>query len=99
MIKLRANQHAEGAKLMEAVRKGEHGLNQERKTRFYTHGRSWYFYTREGASIGPFDRLSEAVEWAEDYIEYLKHAPVLDDVLAQANPVQASPAQGQLQAI
>lgn len=69
---------------MEAVRKGESEVGGERRTRYYTIRTDWYFYTREGASIGPFDRLSEAVEWADDYIAYLQQAPVLEDVLARS---------------
>lgn len=69
-------------KPMSKIRAGEDGIPASRSSRFYKQGKYWYFRTREGAPIGPFDRLSEAIAWSNDYIEYLRHAPSLADVLA-----------------
>jgi len=66
---------------MESVREGESVLHCRRRTRFYNEGRDWYFHTREGASIGPFKMLSEAIVWAEDYAAYIQTAPRLEDVV------------------
>ena len=69
-------------KPMIKIRAGEQGTPPTRSSRFYKRGKYWYFRTREGAPIGPFDRLSEAIAWSNDYIEYLRHAPSLSEVLA-----------------
>ena len=66
---------------MESIRLGETTLSHARRTRFYNQGRNWYFRTREGASIGPFVMLSEAITWAEDYVAYIQTAPSLEEVV------------------
>ena len=63
------------------VREGETCLAYRRRPRFYSEGRDWYFRTREDASIGPFNRLSEAVDWAADYAAYIQTAPTLEEVV------------------
>ena len=65
---------------MNFVRRGESAIFP-RRPRFYNEGRKWYFRTREGAPVGPFSRLSEAVIWAADYVAYIQSAVTLEDVV------------------
>lgn len=55
-------------------RAGESGPVPPRRDRFFHIGRDWFFHTREGADIGPFDNRAEAEQGLQDFIEFLQLA-------------------------
>lgn len=64
-------------------RSGEATTQTNRRQRYYKKGNYWYYNTREGAPIGPFNHLMDAIAGCNDYLEYLKYAPSLADLVAQ----------------
>ena len=61
-------------------REREEGPIPKRHQRLYKQGNSWYVATRE-APIGPFSEVREAIRVSRDYVEYLRHAPSLEEVV------------------
>lgn len=59
---------------MTLQRLGEQGNVPERQERFFQKDSYWYYTTREGVAIGPFDNLSEARTGATDFIEFIQGA-------------------------
>ncbi len=56
-----------------------------RTDRFFAAQGAWYFSTREGSSIGPFDDKSEARKGLDDFIEFMTLAePKMLDKLHNA---------------
>ena len=55
-------------------RVGESGSNQNRNNRFFQKADYWYYSTREGINIGPFDSQIEAKNGASDFIDFIIHA-------------------------
>lgn len=55
-------------------RYGEKGNLPVRNQRFFQDSGYWYYATREGIDIGPFDSLSEAEAGASAYIDFILHA-------------------------
>lgn len=55
-------------------RTGENGRLPKRSNRFFEKNRYWYYTTREGVSIGPFDTAQEAETGASDFIDFIIHA-------------------------
>lgn len=51
-----------------------------RSSRVYEEDGGWYFTTREGKPMGPFDSESEAKQGLTDFIEFIQLAPL--DALA-----------------
>ncbi len=47
-----------------------------RSTRYFKLHNYWYFATREGATLGPFDTREQAAQTIEDYIGFVEQAPV-----------------------
>lgn len=63
-------------------RSGETGTIPERNDRFFCKDDYWYYTTREGVDIGPFDSLDEAIENAEQLIEFItSEAPAFSATL------------------
>jgi len=55
-----------------------------RKSRFFQEEGYWYYNTREGVAIGPFDSLSEAETGASDFIDFILHAgPSVSETLSK----------------
>lgn len=52
-------------------RAGESGSAPARTSRLYRAHRAWYFHTREGAPIGPFNNRQEAVQGVQDFLEFI----------------------------
>jgi len=52
-------------------RKGESGKVPERNGRFVSKDGYWYYQTREGVDIGPFDTRGEAETGVGDFIDYI----------------------------
>lgn len=66
-------------------RNGEDGVTlPNRNSRYFQKGNYWYYSTREGVDIGPFDSLSEAETGASDFIDFIIHAePSIVQTLAR----------------
>lgn len=64
-------------------RTGENGNPPERSKRFFDKEGYWYYATREGIDIGPFDSLSEAEAGLSSFIDFIIHAE--PDVLRNIN--------------
>lgn len=63
-------------------RRGEQGSLPSRSRRFFQQDNYWYYNTREGVPIGPFDSLSEAETGVSDFIDFVTHAePSIAQVL------------------
>lgn len=52
-------------------RAGERGSVPQRKERFFSTSGAWFFQTREGAPMGPFDNRREAEQGLHDFIEFM----------------------------
>ncbi|WP_438951136.1 DUF6316 family protein [Porticoccus sp.] len=61
---------------MVTPRKVEDGSEKPliRSDRFFKLHNFWFFATREGAAVGPFDSKEGAVQAVADYIEFAKKA-------------------------
>lgn len=55
-------------------RAGESGETPFRSPRFFEQQSYWYFRTREGLDIGPFDTLQDAEEGLSGFIGFLQQA-------------------------
>jgi hypothetical protein len=57
-------------------RNGENGERQPpiRSERFFKLHNFWFFATREGTAVGPFDAQEGAANAVEDYIEFMQKA-------------------------
>lgn len=55
-------------------RTGEHFEIPPRRSRFFEKDGYWYYCTREGVNIGPFDSLHEAERGLSDFIDFIVHA-------------------------
>ncbi|ACE84056.1 hypothetical protein CJA_3549 [Cellvibrio japonicus Ueda107] len=65
-------------------RSGEKGEAPPRRVRYLQKGGYWYYTTREGVDIGPFDSREDAEVGVGEFIEFI-HAsePKVSDVLKQ----------------
>lgn len=66
---------------MEQHRQSELGSIPRRRQRFFKEDGFWYFSTREGVAVGPFDRINLAVAGSRDYIESVRSTPDLEEVI------------------
>lgn len=66
---------------MELNRKGEIGSPPPRGSRVFLMEDDWYFATREGPNIGPYDSRAEADSNLQNFIEFIQLAkpPVLKE--------------------
>ena len=66
-------------------RRGDTESFLDRKnSRFFQSQGYWYYNTREGADIGPFDTHSEAETGVSDFIDFMSHAePSMSETLAK----------------
>jgi hypothetical protein len=55
-------------------RTGEKGVLPQRNSRFFKRDAYFYYSTREGIDIGPFDSLHEAETGASAFIDFVLHA-------------------------
>jgi len=53
---------------------GETGNLPPRTDRFFAIQGEWFFATREGTSIGPFENKDEALKGLDDFIEFIEIA-------------------------
>ncbi len=59
---------------MKLNRTGEQGNVPDREDRFFTSKDYWYYTTREGVDIGPFDSLDDAMHGAAEFIDFISNA-------------------------
>lgn len=59
---------------MSSRRSGELGAVPMRTDRFFAVNSAWYFATREGASIGPFESKNDAQKGLSDFVDFIKLA-------------------------
>jgi hypothetical protein len=55
-------------------RKGESDVSQDRSERIFIQHNYWYFRTREGMDIGPYDSQLDATDGINSFIEFLSTA-------------------------
>lgn len=55
-------------------RQGETGLIPDRSDRFYLLESVWFFATREGAAMGPFETHQAAMMGLKDFLDFLELA-------------------------
>lgn len=55
-------------------RYGESGSIPDRGSRVYIQNDYWWYATREGVHVGPFDSRSEAESGVRDFVDYITHA-------------------------
>jgi hypothetical protein len=69
-------------------RDGELGAVPMRTDRFFAVNSAWYFATREGASIGPFESKFDAQRGLGDFIDFIQLAEprVLSSFYSNLNP-------------
>lgn len=66
------------------VRKGETDTPPDRSDRLFQKNGFWYFHTREGVKIGPFNSKELAIRGAHDYGDFAEDAdPGLLDSLSK----------------
>jgi hypothetical protein len=68
---------------MDNARDGEGGTPPPRQERFFQRGDYWYFATREGAAIGPYDSLEQAQVGARDYTDEVLDTPETAAVISK----------------
>jgi len=56
---------------MKLNRTGEQGKLPERNDRYCMKDEYWYYTTREGVDIGPFDTLDDATVGANEFIDFI----------------------------
>ncbi|MCW8195417.1 hypothetical protein F6455_11520 [Proteobacteria bacterium 005FR1] len=56
---------------MKSNRTGEQGNVPARTDRYFTSNDYWYYTTREGVDIGPFDSLEDAMRGANEFVDFI----------------------------
>lgn len=59
---------------MSLNREGELGTIPMRTDRFFSADSEWYFSTREGTAIGPYNNKTQAGKGLQDFLEFLSLA-------------------------
>jgi hypothetical protein len=57
-------------------RKGEQGTAPVRSLRYLQKDGYWYYTTREGVDIGPFDSLDDAEMGVAEFIDFIQSSQV-----------------------
>lgn len=70
-------------------RTGEKGDHPTRSKRVFQSGNYWYYMTREGIDIGPFDCAAEAEAGVRNFVDFILHA---DPAVAQSLSLYAKAA-------
>jgi len=60
--------------MKKANRTGEAGQPPPRSARIFNMENCWYFSTREGSDVGPFDSRDEANSGLEDFLQFIQLA-------------------------
>lgn len=56
---------------MRSNRNGENGSVPLRHERFFQTDDYWYYHTREGIDIGPFDSMEDATTGAHEFVDFI----------------------------
>ncbi len=65
-------------------RQGENGVTPIRQERVFQKDEYWYYKTREGATIGPFDSREYAEEGVDEFVAFISSAnPKVLETLSQ----------------
>ena len=56
---------------MTAIRSGETGLPPARKIRFFERHSYWFYLTREGIDIGPYETKGAATTGCREFLHFL----------------------------
>ena len=56
---------------MRQIRNGENRSSSMRTDRYFSVASDWYFSTREGSCIGPYESKREAEAGLKDFIDFL----------------------------
>lgn len=56
---------------MKSNRNGENGTVPSRQERYFQQEAYWYYTTREGVDIGPFDSREDAMHGADEFVEFI----------------------------
>lgn len=56
---------------MKSNRNGENGKVPARHERYFQNEDYWYYTTREGVDIGPFDTAEDAAHGADEFVEFI----------------------------
>lgn len=67
----------------EIPRQGDSGSIPARSERIFEKSAYFYYQTREGIEIGPFDTKADAVRGVEDFIEFMHSGPQTSETLLQ----------------
>ncbi|MYM63612.1 DUF6316 family protein [Pseudomaricurvus sp. HS19] len=59
---------------MISIRQGEQGQPPHRSERFFKKETYWYYTTREGVEIGPYDNRSMAEEGCALFVDYIRNS-------------------------
>ena len=59
---------------LDKSRKGENGDLPNRSDRLFTQHNYWYFRTREGMDIGPYDSKNDATNGINSFLDFLNTA-------------------------
>jgi Domain of unknown function (DUF6316) len=77
-----SNTYKRGNNMATSNRTGEQGSVPGRSHRFLEKAGYWYYQTREGVDIGPFDSQKEAEVGATDFINFINaSAPQASTIL------------------
>jgi hypothetical protein len=68
---------------MTDTRNGEQGPLPNRSDRIFQKNGYFYYHTREGIDIGPFDTLKDARRGVDDFLSYMKTEPGSSATLLQ----------------
>ena len=72
---------------MKVNRNGENGNVPARNDRFFQSEEYWYYTTREGVDIGPFDTLEDASHGVEEFVDFISGVePAFIHTLEQYRP-------------
>lgn len=62
-----------------------------RSNRLFRQQKDWFFKTREGALVGPYDSSEQALQGIESYIQFVQKAPTsVVKVLFNRRPLAAA---------
>ncbi len=64
----------DGSRLMRNNRSGENGIIPPRSERVFQKHNYWYYTTREGVEIGPFDNSEAARKGAVEFVDFVLNA-------------------------
>ena len=65
-------------------RSGEQGAIPIRNGRYLKKDNYWYYTTREGVDIGPFDNCADAEVGVQEFVEFIVSSePKMSDLLKQ----------------